>query len=563
MVARVLVIDDEEGITFTFKKFLLGEGYEVSTAKNFDEALARMDEANYDVIFVDIILEGRSGIDILREIKKRGTRCPVIMITGYPNIETASEAVRLGAFDYIPKPVLKETLLHTAAVALQYKRLIDEKERYRINLEAIYRNIKDAIIMVDNNLHVLEVNDAAENICGFTRDIIGNSLASLSKGCGGKCVEALSRTINEKDSVEFHRIECQFYSKPRQIVTITTTPLINNYDGLSGAIMVVRDETRLYDLEVDLKQRQQCCNIIGKSEKMQEVYSMIELLADVPTTVLITGKSGTGKELVAEALHYRGNRSNYPLVKVNCSALSENLLESELFGHVKGAFTGAIKDKIGRFEKADGGSIFLDEIADISPRIQVKLLRVLQEMEFERVGDSTPIKVDVRVIAATNQDLYKKVKRGEFREDLYYRLKVMEITLPPLRERREDIPLLVEHFLWKFNRKFNKDIKTISADVQKLFMDYPWHGNIRELEHSLEHAFILCRQDVITTEHLPPELRDFIGNNTSNATEETELILNTLENTGWNKAKAARELGMSRRTLYRKIRELKITKDSV
>jgi len=563
MVPRILLIDDEEGITFTFKKFLSGEGYEVSVAKNFDEALACIDKASYDAIFVDIILEGRSGIDILREIKERDTRSPVIMITGYPNIETASEAVRLGAFDYIPKPILKETLLHATGVALQYKKLIDEKEKYRINLEAIYSNIKDAIIMVDNNLHVLEVNDAANNICGFARDIIGNSFASLSKGCDGKCIEALLKTINEKDSVELHRIECQFLSKPRQIVTITTTPLINNYDVLSGAIMVVRDETRLYDLEVDLKQRQQCCNIIGKSEKMQEVYSMIELLTDVPTTVLITGESGTGKELVAEALHYRGSRSNYPLVKVNCSALSENLLESELFGHVKGAFTGAIKDKIGRFEKADGGSIFLDEIADISPRIQIKLLRVLQEMEFERVGDSTPFKVDVRIIAATNRDLYKKVREGEFREDLYYRLKVMEITLPPLRERREDIPLLVEHFLEKFNKKFNKDIKIISEDVKKLFMDYSWPGNIREMEHSIEHAFILCRQGVITTEYLPPELKNLTDNGIANTTENIELILNTLKNTDWNKAKAAKTLGISRRTLYRKIRELKITKDSV
>lgn len=297
---------------------------------------------------------------------------------------------------------------------------------------------------------------------------------------------------------------------------------------------------------------------------MQEIYSLLELLSDVPTTVLITGESGTGKELIAEALHYRGSRRNKPLVKVNCSALSENLLESELFGHVKGAFTGAIKDKIGRFQIADGGTIFLDEVADISPRIQVKLLRVLEEMEFERVGDSTPIKVDVSLITATNQDLSKKVRCGEFREDLYYRLKVMEITLPPLRERREDIPLLTEHFLKKFNKKFNKDITAISENVKKIFMDYPWPGNVRELEHALEHAFILCNQSIITLEHLPYEFKAFTKNEFTLPQDKnanvSQAILNALKKTAWNKAKAARLLGMSRRTIYRKIKEYKIVK---
>jgi len=564
MKAKILVIDDEEGIRFTFKKFLSDNGYVVTAAQDFDEAVGSIAKTDFDVIFADIILKGKTGIDILREIKERNLNCPVIMITGYPNIETASDAIRLGAFDYIPKPVQKDTLLHVTNTALQYKLLIDEKEKYRSNLEAIFRSVKDVIITVDKELTVLEINEAAKNICGFTRNIIGKAFSSLPRKCKGECIESLVETINKRHSVEVYRIECNLEHRAGQVVTITTYPLLNRHGAFSGAIMVARDETRLYSLERDLGERQQFHNIIGEGKKIQEIYSLLELLSDVLTTVLITGESGTGKELIAEAIHYRGNRRNKQLVKVNCSALSENLLESELFGHVKGAFTGAIKDKIGRFQMANGGTIFLDEIADMSPRIQVKLLRVLQDMEFEQVGDSTPIKVDVRLITATNQNLSKKVRGGEFREDLYYRLKVMELTLPPLRERREDIPLLTEHFLKKFNKKFNKKIVAVSENVKKIFMEYSWPGNIRELEHTLEHAFILCNKSIITIEHLPSEFKTFsktvLALPKDRKADASQAILNALKRTAWNKAKAARLLGMSRRSIYRKIKEYKIVK---
>ncbi len=560
MDTKILVIDDEEGITYTFKKFLSDEGYSVTTARDFDEALSSIAGTDFDVIFTDIILKGKSGIDVLKEIKERDIRCPVVMITGYPNIETASDAIRFGAFDYIPKPVRKEALLHVTSVALQYKKLTDEKEKYRSNLEAIFKNINDAIIMVDRELILLEMNDKASRICGFSRDAIGKSFDSLPKKCNGKCLETLIETVKTKRTDEVYRLECQSKNHPQQIITMTTSPILNSAGEVSRVIMVVRDETRIADLERDLMERKQFHNIVGKSKKMQEIYALIELLSDVQTTVLITGESGTGKELIAEALHYKGNRSNKSLVKLNCTALSESLLESELFGHVRGAFTGAIRDKIGRFERADGGTIFLDEIGDISPKIQVKLLRVLQDMEFERVGDANPIKVDVRLIAATNQDLLKKVKRGEFREDLYYRLKVMTITLPPLRDRRDDIPPLVDHFLKKFNKKFSKNIQGITANVQGLFMDYPWPGNVRELEHAVEHAFVLCSQPVINVDYLPSELKQRVSS-LEDKSGRPEVVLNVLEKTAWNKAKAARLLGMSRRTLYRKIKDYKIVQD--
>jgi two-component system, NtrC family, response regulator HydG len=299
---------------------------------------------------------------------------------------------------------------------------------------------------------------------------------------------------------------------------------------------------------------------------MQAIYNLLESLTETNTTVLITGETGTGKELVAEALHYNSPEAVKPLVKVNCSALAENLLESELFGHVKGAFTGAIKEKIGRFQLADGGTIFLDEIGDLSPALQIKLLRVLQEKSFERVGDPRPISVELRVIAATNRDLREKIRQGEFREDLYYRLKVMEIELPPLRERHEDIPLLVEHFCDHFSKKLKKHITGVSDTVLNIFMNYHWPGNVRELEHALEHAFVLCRGDRIEIEHMPREIREYSSPQPIPPElptfDEAEAIRRVLQKTDGNKAKAARLLGMSRRTLYRKIEYYHLIKPS-
>lgn len=583
MGSKILVIDDEESIRYTFKSFLLDEGYEVVTARDYQEALSAIDTAGLDLIFADILLEGKTGIDVLRETKERNLLCPVVMITGDPNIDSASEALRLGAFDYIPKPIKQDTLLRITKIALKHKALVDEKERYRSNLEAIFSSVKDAIIAVDKELLMIEMNDAARSICNLSHDSIGKAFNSIAKYCNGKCFDVLEETINKKQAIEVYRHECQLKERPQQVVTITSHPLLSkiskptnpssakneqcriyqdNAGIFSGVILVVRDETRLANLELDLRERQQFHNIIGKSEKMQAIYSLIDNLVDVETTVLITGETGTGKELIAEALHSRGSRCQKPLVKVNCSALSENLLESELFGHVRGAFSGAVQDRIGRFQRANGGTIFLDEIGDISSKTQLQLLRVVQEKEFEKVGDSTPIKVDVRIVAATNQNLLEKVSRGDFREDLYYRLKVVEVIMPPLRERKEDIPLLLNHFLNKFNKKLNKEIVAVSADVQKILMDYFWPGNVRELEHTLEHAFIICRQNTITIDCLPLAFKDFIGTKMyasgDTGVDESHAILHALEKTSWNKSRAARLLGMSRRTIYRKIKEFKL-----
>ncbi len=562
---KILVIDDEESIRFTFENFLEDEGYEVVTAADFDTALARLDGSDFDLVFADILLGGRTGIDVMRVVRERGLSAQVVIITGAPDIDTASEALRLGAFDYISKPVDQETLLHIAKTASKHKLLIDEKEKYRANLEAIFRSVKDAIITVDENLRIVEVNEAAEKLCGLTRDDRGGLFSSARTDCGKKCLETLAMAIEKKEPLEIDRLECMRRAVPGQVVNISTVPLLDHQRVSPGAVMVVRDETRLARLERDLGERQKFHNIVGGSGKMQKIYNLIEMLADLQTTVLITGESGTGKELAAEALHYRGGRSGKPLVKVNCAALSESLLESELFGHVKGAFTGAVKDKVGRFQRADGGTIFLDEIGEISPRTQLRLLRVLQEMEFERVGDSTPIRVDVRVIAATNKNLAEKVGKGEFREDLYYRLKVVEINLPPLRDRQEDISCLIDHFLEKFNKKLNREVVAVSDDVRKILMGYQWPGNVRELEHTLEHACILSLTDTITLDDLPVHFKEQSGAGlmaeSANEGDEVAEILAALEKTAGNKVRAARLLGIDRKTLYRKIDRYNIPVD--
>ena len=563
---KILVVDDEESIRFTFSHFLKEAGYDVVTASDLKSARRILFHTQLDLIFIDIVLGGESGLDLLKQVKSLYLKHPVVMITGNPTLDNATDALRRGAFDFLIKPVRKDDLLRAASLAISHKALIDEKElvtrekeKYRTNLEAIFQSVNEAIITVDENMLVIDANRHIETICSMSiKSITGKAFDDCFTKCSHSCSKVIRETLKQKKPIRELRMECEHHDRPRQVVLLSCSPLMDDEGAYMGAVLVVRDITRLHDLEEELRDRSKFQNIIGKSKKVQNIFKLVEALSDLGTTVLITGESGTGKELVANALHYSGKRVGKPFVKVNCAALAENLLESELFGHARGAFTGAIKDKQGRFELAKDGTILLDEIGDIPPRIQAKLLRVLEAKTYERVGDAAPKKTEARVIASTNRNLREKVKSGEFREDLYYRLNVVEIELPPMRERLEDIPLLVDHFCSMFENTFKKLINGLSDEVMRIFINYPWPGNVRELEHAIEHAFVLCNDRVILPEHLPPYMlgpapKTGAGDNRSG--DEMALILDILTQTDWNIAKAARMLSMSRPTLYRKMRE--------
>jgi len=559
--SRILLVDDEEGIRLTLAGLLQNAGYQVDAVAGHVDAIVCLQAAHYDLAFVDIMLAGDNGIDVLRDIKAISPATQVVMFTGRPEVKTAAEAVRLGAFDYITKPVQPKMLLSICRLALTAKRMHDAQELYRANLDAIFRSVSDSIIMIDKEGRLAHFNTTAEEVCGYTLELSGREVAAIDLGCRGLCHTALLETLRTNSPRNLRRFECLSPAGRNRIVSLLANPVTDADGTVSGAVAVIRDETHLVALEQSCQKREMFQGIVGASTPMQRVYFLIEALADVPTTVLVFGESGTGKELVATALHYSGTRAARPFVKVNCSALSESLLESELFGHVRGAFTGAIADKTGRFQLADRGTLFLDEIADVSPAVQMRLLRVLQEGEFERVGESSPTKVDVRIIAATNQDLAKLVKQGTFREDLFYRLDVVRLIVPALRERAYDLDLLVAHFITKFNKKLGRDIRGISDNVRDILYRHTWPGNVRELEHAMEHAGILCKTDIIAVSDLPQGLLDSEQNGSRAIAKDlpppplkAKLTLQeALQMSGGNKTRAAKLLGVSRLTVYRQL----------
>ena len=337
----------------------------------------------------------------------------------------------------------------------------------------------------------------------------------------------------------------------------------------AGAIRrSVIHEEELRELRTRIEHKAEFSGIIGKDPQMQNLYRLIEDIAPTDATVLIQGESGTGKELIARAIHQQSPRQDKPFVVINCSAYPATLLESELFGHEKGAFTGAIRQKTGRFEQADGGTVFLDEIGEIAPSAQIKLLRVLQSQKFERIGGEETLSVNVRILAATNKDLIKEVANGSFREDLFYRLNVIPIHLPPLRKRRNDIPLLARHFLRRFAVEQNKEIQDFSSEAMRLLLDYPWPGNVRELENSIEHTAVLAKRNSVEISDLPNAIRDAtppVFSETPGTIFENEkkLLLEVLAECDWNKKKAASQLGISRSTLYEKIKKYQISKPTI
>ncbi|HVS32453.1 MAG TPA: sigma-54 dependent transcriptional regulator [Thermoanaerobaculia bacterium] len=386
---RVLIVDDEEVLRDVLDAVLRREGFDVVPASSGEEALNIVETEEVDLVILDIMLPGISGIDTLRALRISNPNLPIIIITAFSSIDGAIEAMKHGAFHYIPKPFKNEEVVHTVNKALEQRRLTHENER----------------------------------------------------------------------------------------------------------------------LKAELSEKYAYSNIIGKSESMRKIFDLIRLAAPSRSNILIQGESGTGKELVAKAIHHASPRARNAFVTVNSGSLPPELLESSLFGHMKGAFTGAIATKRGLFEVADGGSIFLDEIGNINLETQAKLLRVIQEKEFMRLGSVDTIKVDVRIIAATNADLTKLMSNNQFREDLFYRLNVITVNLPPLRRRREDIPLLNSHFLEKYSEENKRKVREVTPDAMRILMDHGWPGNVRELENTIERAVVLCTGDRIGPDLLPDSLR--------------------------------------------------------
>jgi len=447
MPASILIVDDESGIRQSLASLLRDEGYDVHSVSSGEECLAAVEQRAFDLILLDVWLPGMDGLVTLERLNERESIPMVVMISGHGKIETAVRATKLGAFDFIEKPLSLEKTILAIKNALHYLRLEKENRRLRAELEQRYQ-------------------------------------------------------------------------------------------------------------------------ILGDSVPMKALRQQIALTAPTSGRVLIYGESGTGKELVARALHAQSTRSGGPFVEVNCAAIPEELIESELFGHRKGSFTGASEDKTGKFQKADGGSLFLDEVGDMSLKTQSKVLRALEEQRVEPIGSNQMVSVDVRVIAATNKKLEDEIARNAFREDLFYRLNVIPFTVPPLRNRIEDIPVLARHFLAEFNSAYGRKPKELSAAAIDVLARYPWPGNVRELKNLIERMVIICPAQQIEPQHLPPEVFRGVPRGSSQQTfgtlqearsaYEREFILRKLEENQWNMTRTATAIGLERTHLYRKMKSLGI-----
>jgi PAS domain S-box-containing protein len=430
----------------------------------------------------------------------------------------------------------------------------------------ILESISDGVFTVDLDWRVTSFNRAAEEITGIPREAaIGRLCAEVFKAslCEGRC--PLRATL-ESGRPLIDQPAFVVDLDGRRIPISVSTALLRDEDGaVVGGAETFRDLSLVEELRKELQGRFHIGDLVSRARAMRRVFEVLPAISQSAATVLIQGETGTGKELLAHAIHDQSPRSGGPFVAVNCAAFPETLLESELFGYVKGAFTGAAKDKPGRFAAARGGTLFLDEVGDMSPAMQVRLLRVLQEKTYEPLGSSKPVRSDVRILAATNLDLVQEVREGRFREDLFYRINVVRVDLPPLRQRKEDIPLLVDHFVSRFNRIQQRKIAGVAPHTMELLMAHDWPGNVRELENAVEHAFVLCVEGRIEPSHLPPALAGHARSTSElrtldaavRATEKV-AILDALDRNGDNRDAAAKDLGIHRSTLFRKVKELGI-----
>lgn len=519
--------------------------------KNFNEVFKSELDVHKSPV-ADVLENGKSLANIKTEINNVDNKPITISINATPLKDVKGKIIGL----IVNFRDIEEVYKLHAELFTENARLI-----------SILNSITDGVLTVDNEWRITSFNPAAERITGHkAENIMGKQCYEVMKSetCKTNC--PLRKTMATKIPVYDYEIEIVSARGETIPISVNTALLIDEENEIIGGVETFRDLSIYKHLSEELNLRYSFANIIGKDKKMQEMYSLLDVVSPTSTTILIMGETGTGKELVARAIHHNSSRKNNPFIKVDCTALPETLLESELFGYKKGAFTDAKTDKPGKFELADSGTIFLDEIGELPPSIQAKLLRVLEEHEFEPLGGIKTVKIDVRIITATNRDLQQAIKQGKFREDFYYRLNVVPITLPPLRERTEDIPLLIEHFIKIFGKRFNKTITNVSSDAMDLLLDYPWPGNVRQLEHAIEHAFIHCTGRIIQTGHLPDEItqKSSLSVDRILKTEdpieeiEKEVILEALKRNNWDREKTAKILKISRITLWRKMKKYSI-----
>ncbi len=457
-----------------------------------------------------------------------------------------------------------EMLSLSEDLTLKTSELIGQRNK----LEAIFNSNIEGTFTIDHEWNITSFNNSAAKITGYKKqEAIGKKCWEIfnSNLCRNGC--HMEQTMNKGKSTIDNELKIVHKNGSRIPIRVNSAILLNNKNEKTGAVETFMDISEIKNLSDHLHEKYSYENIVGKNKELKKIISVLENVAQTNSSVLLTGESGTGKELAARAIHLNGSRRTGPFIAVNCSAFVESLIESELFGHEKGAFTGAVKTKTGRFELAKGGTLFIDEIGDLSLRVQTKLLRVLETRKFERVGSNKSIMMDARIIAATNKNLHEEILSGKFREDLFYRINIINIHLPPLRERKDDLPLLINHFIDHFNEKFGKSIKQLSSSAYELIFEYDWPGNIRELENVIEHCFILCSGSVIQVEHLPKTLKNFKNNSSSKVSlritndlreMEKEIILSALENNKWNKKQTAKELKIDPSTLWRKMKKMKI-----
>ena len=442
----------------------------------------------------------------------------------------------------------------------------NKKSVTETHFQVILDSIVDGVFTVDKNLKITFFNQAAEKITGISRDnAIGLYCFEALRAniCENKC--PLRQVIQTGKDVINQAVNILRTDSKQIPISVNATPLKDKNGKIIGGVESFRDLSAIETLRKEIQQKYTFEDIISKNHKMLDLFSILPNIAESESTVLIQGPSGSGKELFARALHNLSCRKDRPFVAVNCGALPDSLLDSELFGYIKGAFTDAKKNKPGRFKLAEGGTIFLDEVESLSPATQVKLLRVLQEKEYEPLGSTSPCKSNVRVISACKAELLDLVEADKFRDDLYFRLNVVKIKLPSLNERREDIPLLIEHFIEKYNHKMGKSINSVSREVLEILVNYDYPGNIRELENIIEHAFVMCPDEEIKREHISSEIysrkqpEKVVEDKISPLqNSERKTILEVLKRNNWNKVKTAKELDLHRSTLWRKMKEYRL-----